>query len=484
MYHQIIVVQLNFMKNKYVYTSGFIVLIIAAFFSRGYHHIDEHIQILEFAGLKLNKTVAENLPWEYHKQMRSAIQPVIVVFLSRIFNVIGIDDPFTITLFLRLLSASLGFLSMYLIYKAYYKSITDLTLKKWFLFLSFFLWFLIYNNVRFSSESWSGSIFIVAFALLHTKQSPKQRYFLYIGFLLGLSFLFRYQTGLLIAGLISWFLLVKKNAGNALFLMLGFLVAIGLGMLIDRWFYGKWTITIWNYFEQNILLNKVSGFGIKPWWFYFYDVFIRAVPPFSILYIICFILVFLFKRKDVLTWTLLPFLLIHFIIGHKETRFLFPLIGFLPIFIIKSIEIIQEKWNKAFPQNKYLKIFAKVFWVVNVVLLFVIAFKPANPEISLFQKIYSGYPEPVTIYYTEKDPYLNIYYYRRANLEIVEMDSVGRINWTDQKKILIITSDTTILKQIGDRKKLIYSTYPDWIKRFNFNQWMERTNYFRIYELY
>ena len=90
------------MKAKYIYIFSSIVLVIAAYFSTGYHQIDEHIQILEFAGLKLNMTVANNVPWEYQYQMRAAIQPAIVVLIFDFFNIFGINNPFTITIFLRL----------------------------------------------------------------------------------------------------------------------------------------------------------------------------------------------------------------------------------------------------------------------------------------------------------------------------------------------------------------------------------------------
>jgi phosphatidylinositol glycan class B len=271
------------MKRKYIYLLSIITLIVTAFFSTGYYHFDEHFQILEFAALKLKMTEETNLPWEYFYQMRPAIQPAMVVLVFKFFNVFGINNPFTITLLLRLLSAAIAFLGMYLIYKSFSKTILNDTLKVWFLMLSFFLWFMIYNNVRFSSENWSGSIFLIAFSLLNIKHFPNRIFYLYIGMILGLSFLFRYQTGLLVAGLILWHLFINKNINNTIFLILGVIILIGIGILIDRWFYGNWTLTTWNYFNQNILQNRVSDFGIRPWWYYIERTFIQGIPPFSII---------------------------------------------------------------------------------------------------------------------------------------------------------------------------------------------------------
>ena len=120
------------MRSKYVYAISIIVFIITAFFSTGYHHYDEHFQILEFAGLKLHLIAPQNLPWEYAFQVRPAIQPAMVVVIYRFLNLIGIDSPFQVVLFLRLLSAALTFLSMFMIFKMYESTFENNTLKKWF----------------------------------------------------------------------------------------------------------------------------------------------------------------------------------------------------------------------------------------------------------------------------------------------------------------------------------------------------------------
>ncbi len=470
------------MKEKYVYICSGIVLIIASFFSVGYHQLDEHYQLLEFAGLKLNITPANDLPWEYHAQMRPAIQPAIAVLITDFFHHAGISNPFTIVFFMRLLSAALAFLGMYLIYQTYIKNITDYTLKKWFLFLSFFLWFMIYNNVRFSSENWSGTIFLIAFSLLNNK-SLKPISYLYIGMLFGLSFIFRYQCGFLIGGLILWQIFFAKNKTNTVLLILGILLSTGIGVLIDRWFYETWTFTSWHYLDQNILQNKVSEFGTDPWWYYAQDVFLQAAPPFSILYIASFLIVFIFMRKDILTWTVFPYLFIHCIIGHKELRFLFPIIGFVPIVIIKSIEIIQMKWNKKFVDYRACRIVVKLFLVVNSVFLITIAAKPANNIIPLFHTIYSEYNEPVKLYYVDELLYIHIHYYKRDNMEIVKLKSIDEIPHDHSAKQLFITNNEAILNEIKGTKTLKYAAYPAWIMRFNFNHWVERSRGYSLYEL-
>jgi GPI mannosyltransferase 3 len=474
------------MKLKYVCLLSIVILVIAAIFSTGYYHFDEHFQILEFAGLKLKMNVAENLPWEYTYKMRPMIQPALVVAVFQFLNLFSISNPFLIATILRLLSASIAFMGMFLIYKTYIKTIKDSTLKHWFLVLSFLLWFMIFNNVRFSSENWSGSIFLISFALLGLKQSPKPVFYLLTGMLLGLAFLFRYQTGFLIAGLLLWQLLIQKRIGNTILLIFGALILFGTGVIIDKWFYGEWTITTWNYFNQNILQNRVSDFGIHPWWFYLERTFIQGIPPFSIIIIAGFALLFIYRRKDVLTWTLLPFLLIHFLIGHKEIRFLFPIIGFIPVVIIKSSEIIQSRWYEAFTENKLVRLFARLFLIFNIIFLIIITFSPADSQIALYKKIYSGYKSPTILYYIDDNPYrrvLDIYFYKRSNLDIVKVGSFNEVDYMTKSNLLIVTRDTSGLNEIKYGRKMIYSSYPEWIRTFNFNNWMARANIWYVFEL-
>ena len=43
---------------------GLLLILVAALRSEGFHHPDEHFQVLEFAGAKLGRTPWSALPWE------------------------------------------------------------------------------------------------------------------------------------------------------------------------------------------------------------------------------------------------------------------------------------------------------------------------------------------------------------------------------------------------------------------------------------
>ena len=211
----------------------------------------------------------------------------------------------------------------------------------------------------------------------------------------------------------------------------------------------------------------------------------HGIPPFSLLYLASTLLLIIFKPKDLLTWVLVPFLLIHFVIGHKELRFLFPMIGFLPGIIVKSIELIQNKWNIELTRNKIFKLFMVGFWVTNFALLAVVTLRPADNQVPLYKTIYSNYEQPITLYCIEDNPYYRVLYisfYKRENLTIKTVQSVNDIP-IQGRSYLIVTKNSDEAKEIPKEANLIYSSFPEWIKMFNFNDWQERTNEWLLYEV-
>lgn len=473
--------------EKWVFIASALALVLTSIFSLGYHQFDEHFQILEFAGLKLNLTTSANLPWEYFEQMRPAIQPAIVVCLYNFTGLFGLNNPFTVAFILRLMSATLAFLGMLLLYKVYYKSISTYTLKKLFLFLSFLLWFIVYNGVRFSSENWAGTFFIIAFSLFFLAKKQNPLFFFYIGLLLGLSFIFRYQAGFLVAGFVGWLLFIKREKIlNISILLAGVAVVTLLGVLIDRWFYGEWTFTAWHYFEQNVIQNKAATFGVSPWWKYIEQFTLQAIPPFSVLFVLAFIPFLVFRIKSPIAWSIIPFLAVHFIIGHKELRFLFPIVYFLPIILITGIELIEEKYISKFSSQRYFRIFLSVFYTIYLVLLLIVCFKPADNHISLYRTIYNNYNTPTTLHYISENPYFrvaNINFYKRESLQIKQVASLSEVESIPNGKNLIVFTNKDKPAAMSGNCKLIYSSYPDWAFALNFGNWISRTKAWYVYEL-
>ena len=106
---------------------------------------------------------------------------------------------------------------------------------------------------------------------------------------------------------------------------------LALGMLTDRWLYDEWTLTPVNYLRENILNENMLKFGTSPWWYYFTEPFTEGGYVYGPLALVAAVWFFWRRPRHVVTWMLVPFLLVHFFLGHKELRFFFPALFFLSL---------------------------------------------------------------------------------------------------------------------------------------------------------
>jgi len=473
---------------KKIYLAAALVFLMTAWFSVGYNHFDEHFQVIEFAGLKLGLTEKANLPWEYDCMMRPALQPFLVYTFYKILAVAGISNPFRVAFFIRLASVMLTFLSIHLIIRVYSREITNRKLIHAFLLLSFFLWFVPYNGARFSSETIAGRVFLIGLAWFFLRKELKPSAYLVTGILLGISFITRYQVAFMIIGFAAWLAFIRKaGVRNLGMFCAGIISATALGVLIGRWYYGEWVLTSWNYYLQNMVLGKAAGFGTSPWWYYIEQTFLNAFPPLSLVYILAVFAYFIFFPRDIITWTLVPFLAAHFLIPHKEIRFLFPVIGFIPVMIIKTADVFLKKKGYEVLEHRLTRISVRIFWYLNMIMLVILIFRPADDQISLYKKLWNNYQMPAKLYYTDDNPYhrakVDVNFYKRKSLRLVKIDSLQDIVPSHDTISLVVT-DKPVLNPGGHFSPvLIYSTFPQWVSHFNFNHWMERTSFWYVYEL-
>ena len=89
-----------------------------------------------------------------------------------------------------------------------------------------------------------------------------------------------------------------------------------------------------HYLKVNIIDKVSSLYGTGPWYYYLKIMF--EAPSLIIGFMIVFSIVYLLitDYKNIILWCIFPFWVVHSIIPHKELRFLFPLVNFIPILLI------------------------------------------------------------------------------------------------------------------------------------------------------
>lgn len=360
---------------------------LSAYNNSGYYHEDEHYQIIQFAEFKLGNT--QEVSWEFKERIRSTLQPVIAMGLLTTFRFIGIQDPFLMAFILRMISAVFAIYVSMRMCTAFLKDV-DKKYQGIFILLSCFLWFYPYLYIRFSSENWAGLFSMLALTYAHEKTgSATPRHFFYLGVLMGIAILFRYQMLFFASGLILWIVFVSKaHYTNVLITCLGICVVTVAGVVLDSVFYHTFTIALYNYFDANLIRGIASHFGVSPWYQIIIYIVQGSTYPIGVAIIACFVIGIIAKPRHIVYWVTTAFLLSHAIISHKELRFLFPLAGFIPLILVFGLSEINSRLKQILNPLWILSIFL----ILNICLLFMICFGfTRNGETKITDYIFHQY---------------------------------------------------------------------------------------------
>lgn len=406
--------------------TALLIYTITAINSRGFYHFDEHFQILEFANSKTTRFTS-NLPWEYEAQLRPWIHPWMTFVQIQFLELLKITSPFLQSTFLRIFSS---FITLFCVWR--FTRILPIWFKEraWQNFscaVSYLTCFLPMLHARTSSENLSGSILLLSLAHAAEGKNP-----FFIGLWGSIAFEFRYQSIFIFAGIVLYYLFFKlKSPKEFLLLTLGSILPILMGLIFDFWGYGQLSFPPWNYFRVNLLEGKAAQFGSEgP--FYYFTILAQSIPPIGFLFATSVVAAMIFLRKHILTWSVLPFVLVHILISHKELRFLFPvahqalllIIAFAYKFRNSNFSLnISEKMH-----SKHLKTAFYAAILINFILLAVQSLKSRWPDLATLEYIDEFVPKNSVIKFeTGADPRyaggLPMNFYVRSDLVFVDSES-------------------------------------------------------------
>ena len=443
--------------DKLLFKLSLILSLIGSWFSVGFYHPDEQYYAIDFAAYKIGQ-LTEISSWEHQSQIRPWLLPTLFIPFLSLVKSLGLS-PFFGAWILRVVSTLLAWwalcqwnrqLKSYFHQNFYYL---------FFVFATHFSFFCFFMGLRTSSENWSTSIFLLALVALLKKK------LLWSGFLLGLAFSFRHQLGIMALGLGLWSLLIKKESPSRWFTIFApsILLGVGVGLSADIWGYDEWTLTPWNYIYQNLVLDKAASFGVSPFYAYFVWI-LKHLHIWGVLLIIG-LGAALANFRGWVCWTVLPFLLIHMVIGHKELRFLYPI---TPMLLFSSVLFLQKmSWKKYLP--------IKTLVILNGFFLLFALFKPAYTPIGFYRYLYFSDLKQVYVFQEPDDsiPRLEMKFYQKPGFNVQvysEKESVPL------KGHFFTTKYHDLARFEKQDCRLLYSSYPSWISHLNFFNWLSRSN--------
>ena len=473
---------------------GLLVQIIAAWFSVGYHHPDEQFQVLEFCNYKLGHSPASDLPWEFFSQCRSGLLPLVAYGMCRALEAIHCYNPFTAAVLLRLSAGVLCWWTTLRLVKLLLPDFVTDKGKLFFVYSCFLLWFVPYIGVRFSSDNVSGLLFFlgISFVLGVREQAAGKRVarLLLAGLLLGFAFSLRLQLAFALLGVAIWILFIQKwRIGDVLLLCLGGFTAIGLSMVADHWLYGSWVIVPVHYYDVNIVQQKAANYGVFPWYTYFEWFIELAVPPISLVLLPLFFGGIWKKPKSIFSLICITFLAGHLFIGHKEMRFLFPvLLAFIYLACIgMDAFILKYNWRTGY--DRLFKLIAGV----NVVLLVVKICTPAQEVVSYYAYLYdyAQHNAHTTLVSFKESPYslvgLEVNFYKNPALHVTTLsDTAGLATVMHQAAgpVLYLSPNLVAGPELaGYKVERMYCLFPSWLLKFNINDWEGRSRIWTVFRI-
>jgi len=350
--------------------AGFFFRLLAAVFSRGYGWSDDQFLVVEVAqswvdGIDyyswLPDAAGNNQPQGF-----SFFYVGLHYLFFEILKFIGINDPQTKMVFVRLVHAVWSMLTVFFGYKitARLSDRKSARTVGWMLAVFWFFPFLsVHNLVEFANIP-----FLMWGLWLLIKNEKRNTISLafWAGFLFGLAFDTRFQTAL-ISGSFGLVLLFQKRWKEVFWIALGaFLSMILVQGLVDYFVWGKPFIQIIGYVSYNA--THAGDYTVGPWWVYLLFLLGTLIPPVSF-----FLFAGLFKewkRLAILFFPVVIFILFHSYYPNKQERFI---VTIIPFFMIIGT-IGWYHISGSFRDKRWHKASWIFFWTLNTVLLLPITF--------------------------------------------------------------------------------------------------------------
>ena len=269
--------------------------------------------------------------------------------------------------------------------------------------------------------------------------------------------------------------------------------ALAAGYAADTWLYGESCFTPWNYLRENLIYDRISTFGSDPWYYYLKSVTAEGLVLFGVLALAAVALFCWRWRWHPVTWMVLPFVLFHQMVGHKEARFLFPLLPLVPYMCVVAFRELPLRVRRS-------ALWPVVGWTAVVMSLSVTLYNLmlSNADICFYRtveqvchlrrncllmglasdKSFYYYPETTIGQRTVRS---SLFVPQGVELRVYERARElrqGLCSAADRGRcVLLLSADP----QLPDHTpvpmvRINWSPYPHWVvRRFNFHHWVERS---------
>ncbi|MCO5564107.1 hypothetical protein L7F22_017763 [Adiantum nelumboides] len=270
-----------------------------------------------------------HLTWEWSEGLRSYIHPLIFAGLYKVLKCTKMDTRWLVMKAPRLLQAlfaAAGDLYLFRLTKLHWGDYVA----QWAIFCQLCNWFTFFCMVRTFSNCLETVLTLAAlYYWVVGERFPKFKCFSSFTarqvalFLAALACVIR-PTGALVWVYVGLIGLVKTDKKSQLLFEVIFIgvMTFGASCLVDRWMYGKWIFVPLNFLRFNFLASGGNYYGTHPWHWYFSQGFPAIILTFMPLSILGIWWSKQWQLAGLLGWVLS----LYSCLGHKEFRFVLPVL--------------------------------------------------------------------------------------------------------------------------------------------------------------
>ena len=368
-----------------------------------FHHPDEVHQVLRYvAWLDKWPGVDNRMYWEHQEAMRSWLQPALYFLLIKLASLVLPDWHYLMKSITQIFHW--GLLAM--LYYFYSRRRTSHLISqksrledfRWISISLVLQWYIPDFFLRHTSEAFSSILIALFIIAWHSKKEKDRVTYILMGVFAGCIFMIRFQMAfflipfIIIDVMISVKGSIRSRISTILYFALGGGSAVSACSLLDSYIYDRLVFSPYNYFYQNVILKRASGFGTNPWYWYLGEMWSHKINVLFLL-IFTFSIRVAYKSRILLaTWgAALCFFAAHSFVAHKEFRFIFPLFAIISVYVFL---FSSEYLSGQLPRKLYLNILTRSYIqaplvLFNLLLMIGAVFSPLtnHGEISVMKQI-------------------------------------------------------------------------------------------------
>lgn len=437
------------------------VFAIVAWFGVGYHSEDEFQHVILIAEHLRGHVDADAMPLDFQERWRSMLLPVTAAGLFESAGVVGISDPFTLTLLLRLLTAVLALTTLRGLSRVVKPMLREENRRAMDV-LPWFLWFVPVLLVRFTGEVWSALFFTRGLIML-LDEKPRSPWG--IGAWWGAAVVLRPAAALLPLGAWLWVVVVRRTPRAYSTRMIGGgACAILASACLDSLCYGEATSSLREYLRAALSGQENARFTALPWYQYALFGLKYATLPIGALMAAALCILLALNRKHPLLWLVIPFVAVHSLIPVKELRFLFPLAPLMPWLLLAAWDALCARWPDVMQRDVWMRLLFP-FAAFNALALLIAASTPAgNGRIRLAQtvaRLHGDHPVHVD-HLGDWRQRIPPFYLAAGSTE----DFVDRVVPSKEKSPhLVVARESLGLDRVESLRRMAVAT-PPWTHRF------------------